>query len=296
MFDPNNNKSDCEAYLSNHLGCPVEIINAEQLPKSTREPPWRLVVKAGGVRCSYILQIGSALLEYEYRVLKAIENTSIPTPKAYGLDLSGEFIGETCFFRDFIEGQPITEPILAGEHWAEKLYLDAVLTLQAIEEDELGMMAQDLKREPIELVLESAYEYLVGKSISLVDKVYQVLKENKPGTPAVRFSNGDLWLDNFIVRGQELAAVIDFQNACFSDPIYEFLLSFFIKPELQGRGIERKFCERHGVDPDVLHWYHGLEYFDTLRWVLLTGEGFEQHTPQSLEQDMRNWLEDGAKL
>ena len=71
---------------------------------------------------------------------------------------------------------------------------------------------------------------------------------------------------------------------------YEFLLSFFASPELQGRGIEERYCRRVGHDPAILLWYHGLEYFDTWRWVLLTGQGFAHHTAESLEASLNQWL------
>ena len=46
-----------------------------------------------------------------------------------------------------------------------------------------------------------------------------------------------------------------------------------------------------GFDPVVLPWYHGLEFFDSWRWVRLTGEPYEQHTDESLEADLGRWLE-----
>ena len=126
-----------------------------------------------------------------------------------------------------------------------------------------------------------------------VHLLYRRLKEDMPPLPAPRFSNGDLWLDNLIVRERELAGVIDFENAGFSDPIYEFLLSFFVRPELRGRGIEERYCQRMGLDPALLPWYHGLEFFDSWRWVRVTGEPYEQHTDQSLQADLARWLGSG---
>ena len=70
------------------------------------------------------------------------------------------------------------------------------------------------------------------------------------------------------------------------------MLSFFVAPELQGRGIEERYCQQMGYEPSILHWYHGLEYFDTWRWVLKTGESFVHHTAESLENDLQNWLGD----
>jgi hypothetical protein len=89
-----------------------------------------------------------------------------------------------------------------------------------------------------------------------------------------------------------LAGVIDFPGAMFSDSVYEFLLSFFITPELQGRGIEDRFCRQIGVDPAILDWYHGLEYFETWRWVLETDQAFVHHTVESVRADLRKWLDD----
>jgi hypothetical protein len=68
-------------------------------------------------------------------------------------------------------------------------------------------------------------------------------------------------------------------------------LSFFVSPGLQGRGIEERYCQRIGYDPAILQWYHGLEYLDTWRWVLLTGKGFVHHTAASLEADLEKWLD-----
>ena len=100
-----------------------------------------------------------------------------------------------------------------------------------------------------------------------------------------------LWLENFIARDKKLAGVIDFRGAAFSDPVFELLRSFFAEPGLQGRGIEARYCQRIGINPAVLHWYHGLEFLDTWRWVSLSGKGFVHHTAESLEKDIKNWLQ-----
>ncbi len=201
-------------------------------------------------------------------------------------------MGVTCFFSDFVEGQTLLGPMLAGEVWAEELYISTVCKLQAVTEDQLGDLALGLERETAEDVLEDAYATLKSKSLPLADAAYQELKRRMPKLPPVRFSNGDLWLENFIVQDRKLAGVIDFPGAGFSDPIFEFLLSFFASPKLQGRGIEARFCRQIGVDPTILDWYHGLEYFDTWRWVLATGESFVHHTAESLELELQQWLDD----
>ena len=290
LIDPNENRKNIEKYLSKNLGYQVELVQVTKLTKGTREAPWKLVIEANGKDESYVLQLDQKSLDYEYQVLKVMERIPIPTPKAYGLELSGKEIGVPCYFSDFIEGKSLLEPMLAGEFWAEELYINTVSELQSVTEEELGSFAKTLIYETAEDVLEEAYSDLKTASRSLVDDAYRELKNTMLELPAVQFSNGDLWLENFIVKDRKLAGVIDFPNATFSDPIYEFLLTFFVAPELQGRGIEERYCRQMGYDPSALHWYHGLEYFDTWRWVLKTGEGFVHHTAESLETDLRNWL------
>jgi aminoglycoside phosphotransferase (APT) family kinase protein len=281
LFDPNEFPEQCASYMSRFLGCPVSFIRAEVLPQSTRLAPWRLDVQFNGIKRAYVLQLDTRGMEHEL----------VPTPRAFGLDMQGEALGVPCFFSEFIEGESLLGPMQAGETWAENLYLDTVCTLQSVTDDDLGKIAQELERITVENMLEKAYTSLKGRSLSLADAVYQKLKTEMPALPPVRFSNGDLWLDNFIVKDRKLAGVIDFQDAVFSDPIFEFLLSFFVSPELQGRGIEERFCQRIEVNPAVLHWYRGLEYFDVWPWLLKTGKTFVHHTLESVELNLKKWLE-----
>ena len=85
--------------------------------------------------------------------------------------------------------------------------------------------------------------------------------------------------------------------ACFfSDPVYEFLLSFFVSPELTGCGIEERFYRLVGVDPGVHHWYHGLEYFDVWSWLVKTGKTFVHHTAANVERNLKDWLGNNGYL
>jgi hypothetical protein len=126
MFDPNEHVKECEQYLSRFLGYPVGLIRAKMLAQSSRQAPWRLDVLANGVEFAYVLQLDERGMEHEYRILKALESIAFPTPRVYGLDMPGEILGVPCFISDFIEGESLLRPMLAGETWAETLYLDSV--------------------------------------------------------------------------------------------------------------------------------------------------------------------------
>jgi len=289
--DLNECRERCEAYLGRTLEASVSLVRTERLAKSTREAPWRLDVKVSGVPRSYVLRLDSRGIEHEFQVLRAMESIAIPTPRVYGWDPEGRALGVPCFFSDFVVGESLLGPVVAGEAWAEELYIDTVAALQGITEEQLAGVVHRLDRVTAADVLEHSNLYFHSHPQPLADSVYRELKERTPELPDGRFSNGDLWLDNVIVRDGHLAGVIDFTNAGFSDPIYEFLLSFFVCPELQCRGIEERYCRRMGFDPGTLPWYHGLEFFEMWSWVLSAGEPFVHHTADSLRSDLEKWLD-----
>ena len=292
-LNPNEHRRQCEEYLSRELNSRVRFVHAEPLTKSTRDAPWRLDVEVDGVARSYVLRLDSRRGEHEYAVLRAMQSISVPTPRVYGWDPEGEALGVPCFISDFVEGESLLKPMLAGEPWAEALYTDTVCALQAVTRDLLSAVGHRFSDgETGTDFLETAYEYFKANPHPLADAAYRKLKDTMPTLPAARFSNGDLWLDNLIVRDQQLVGVIDFENAGFSDPIYEFLLSFFVSPELRGRGIEERYCQRMGFDPETLPWYHSLEYFDTWHWVMATGHPFVYHTADSLAAALERWLDE----
>jgi aminoglycoside phosphotransferase (APT) family kinase protein len=292
-FNPNEHRAACDAYLSHALNTQVRLVHAELLTKSTRAAPWRLDVEMSGGLRRYVLRLNARRGKHEYAVLRAMEAVTIPTPKVYGWDPEGEALGVPCFLCDFVEGESLLGPMMAGEPWAEALYLDTVCALQAITREQVAAIADRLTREETAVsFLEAAHKYFVTDPHPLADAVYAKLRATRPKVPAVRFSNGDLWLDNVIVRDGKLAGVIDFENAGFSDPIYEFLLPFFVAPGLRDRGIEARYCARMGFDAGMLAWYRGLEYFDTWHWVAMTGEPFEHYTAENLQAALEKWLDE----
>jgi aminoglycoside phosphotransferase (APT) family kinase protein len=293
-FRPDDHRAQLEHYLGRCLGAAVRLTGARELAKSTRDAPWRLDVEVAGQARSYVLRLESRRIEHEYQVLRAVESLSIPAPRAFGWDPAGEALGIPCFFYDFVEGDSLLDSMLAGEPWADKLYIDTACTLQSITREQLGESAHLFgDGESAVDVLEDAYAHFQANPQTLADAAYARLKETLPELPELRFSNGDLWPDNLIVRDRSLAGIIDWALAGFSDPIFEFLLPFFLRPTLRERRVEERYCRRMGFDPGLLPWYHGLEFLDSWRWVRATGEPYEQHTDESLQADLERWLGDG---
>lgn len=280
-----------ERFLGEQLNQDVSDLSTASLGASSRETPWRIDFKSADVQQSVLLRYGSSCSKNEVTALRAMEHHDLPTPKVLAWDEWGEALGVPIFVSEFITGESLLVPMKAGKDWACDLYIDVVCRVQAIRADELpnGAAATLEIAESAADVLEDAYRMFSDKD-ALVESAYRTLVKTMPSLPDQQFSNGDLWPDNLLVHGQKLVGIIDWQHAGFSDPLFEFLLPFFLVPELRDRGIEERFCERKGIDPKVLGWYHGLEFFDSLRWVQKTGKPYEMHTADTLCADLEQWI------
>ena len=284
-----------ERVLSAALDAPVRPTGAVALEKSSREAPWRIDAEVAGTPAVFLLRHGEGCSPNEVVALRAMSEHPIPTPRVLFWDETGTALGTPVFVSEWIDGEPLLPAMRAGEPWAIDLYLDTVCALQAITADDLpsGSAEQLGPGETIRDVVEAAFARFPEPG-PLHEATYRRLMERHPGTPDPAFGNGDLWPENLIVVDRELVGVVDWQHAGWSDPIFEFLLPFFLVPELRGRGIEEGYCERMGYDPAVLAWYRGVEVFDSLAWVLKTGEPYEMHTAESLTGDLERWLEGPA--
>lgn len=195
-FNPNQHRARCEQYLSRCLGRTVRLIRAVMLEKSTRDAPWRLEAGVEGTPRSCVLRLASRQIEHEYEALRAMEPLPVPTPGAYGWDPEGVALGVACLFYDLVDGESLLGPMLAGEAWAEALYIDTACALQSITLELLPSVAQRFGAgETAADVLEDAYSYFKPNSHPLADTACARLQEAMPPLPGTRFSNGDLWPD-----------------------------------------------------------------------------------------------------
>ena len=278
-----------ERWLTESLGAPTTLLEVVELGESSRETPWRLDLDSHAAE-RVVFRFGDGCSANEATALRVMESQSLPAPRLLAWDPSGDALGVPLFLSEYIDGEPLLGALEDGDEWAESLYIETACALQTIRPSDLPLEAEHLTvREGAAEVLEDAYAGFVEPD-ELIHAAYRRLLETRPDLPEIHFSNGDLWPENLLVRHRRLVAVIDWQHAGFSDPIFEFLLPFFLVPELRGRGIEERYCERMGFDAGMLSWYHGMEFFDSLRWVLKVGKPYEMHTAESLRRDLRHWL------
>jgi aminoglycoside phosphotransferase (APT) family kinase protein len=291
-FQSSFQKDTLQAYVSRSLGKALRLVSAEQFAVSTRSAPWHIVAASDSGTSDFVLRLGKNIGQREVSVMQALAHIpEIPTPCVFGWEPDGRTFGVPCFLCDFIDGESLLRPLLEGEEWAADLYLRAALQLNAITREQLSRLGCSLPASISAMEeLEDAYQFFQSHPSVLVDEVYEQLVKQIPYFHEACFSNGDLWLDNLLVKDKQLVGVIDFEQAGFSDPVHEFLLPFFNEPRLRGRGIEERYCVALGLDPTCLRWYHGLEYYHALHYVEKSGEAFNQYSSDRLRTELELWL------
>ncbi len=275
--------------LGPSLGGVPRVVSTSALGESSRETPWRLDMETGSGSASCVLRYGESVSRNEAVALGAMADHPIPTPKVLLWDEAGEMLGTPVFVSELIDGEPLLPAMIRHEQWAIDLYIDTALALQSVTPDDLPPGTQLEGGETIDEVIETALGRFVNPG-SLAKAAYDRLVATRPTVPDPAFSNGDLWPENILVKDRELAGVIDWQHAGWTDPIFEFLLPFFLVPELRDLGVEERFARAKGVDPAILDWYHGVEFFDSLSIVTKLGRPYEIHTEESLTHDLETWF------
>jgi len=288
-------EADLSRVLSNILQQKIRAMQVTALGSSSRETPWRVDLETGKGAEAVLLRLGRSCDANEVVALEAMKNHPLPTPEVLCWDPEGAQLGTPLFVSTFIEGVPLLDAMKTNNPWADQMYIDTACAVQSVSEEDLPPgRAQKLNGSESAIeVLEGAY-CAFEKPNALAEAAYLKLKQEQPEFPANHFSNGDLWPENLLLQDQQLVGIIDWQHAGFGDPIYEFLLPFFLVPKLRSRGTEEAYCRRMGFDPAMLHWYRGLEFFDSLRWVLKTGKPYGIHTAESLGVDLEKWIRDSS--
>ena len=105
------------------------------------------------------------------------------------------------------------------------------------------------------------------------------------------FGNGDLSPLNFIVVDEKLSGIIDFEFTGFCDSMFAFMSPLRWYSALRNRGLEARYCDRKGYDPDIVPWYWALVSFSS--WLAMLedpGAELEGCTANSCRQDVQVWL------
>jgi aminoglycoside phosphotransferase (APT) family kinase protein len=173
---------------------------------------------------------GAHAVEREYRVLKALEGTGVPVPKALLLCEDTGIVGTPFYLMERLEGRVFHDCSLAEATPAERtpLYFamaDAMARLHAVDPATIGLsdygkpgnyFARQIAR------WSRQYDESPSPRIPALDRVIAWLRENQPDDDGrVSIAHGDFRLGNMLFHPTEsrVVAILDWELSTLGHPL-----------------------------------------------------------------------------
>jgi aminoglycoside phosphotransferase (APT) family kinase protein len=180
----------------------------------------------------------------EYRVLKALNTTSVPTPRVLLACDDSSIIGAPFYLMERVEGIVVRNALpgyadaVAGRRAVSKALIDALVELHGADWRAIGLgdfgkpegyLERQLRRWSGQL------EKSRQRPLPDLDAVTNWLVEHMPVSGPATIVHGDYRLDNVMLAKDEarVVAIVDWEMATIGDPLADvgYLLSFWREPD-----------------------------------------------------------------
>ncbi|MGW6928683.1 phosphotransferase family protein [Lentzea sp. NPDC054927] len=230
----------------------------------------------------------------EFRVISALEATSVPVPHAHQLVEDTSVIGAPFYLMSEMPGVALRERSQAPWLNSEKAtvlsrkLVDVLADLHSVDPDSVGLgdfgrpegfLARQVKRWGKQL------DASRSRDLPGIDELRDKLADTVPDSPRVAIIHGDYRLDNALVTESPLriSAVLDWEMATLGDPLADLGLLYVY---WEGLGVDTaagsdpitggvtsmpgfltadqlvaRYTTRTGTDTSGLGWYIAFGYF-----------------------------------
>jgi aminoglycoside phosphotransferase (APT) family kinase protein len=216
---------------------------AERIGGGQSNPTWfvdwgarRLVLR--GKPAGPILP-GAHAIEREFRVLRALEGSAVPVPRALWLEEDATILGTPFYVMERLEGRVFADASLPGLDPAARraIYLDMARTLarlHAVDPDAVGLSGFGRPGSYFERQIARwgrQYAESPGPRVAALDRVMEWLSANLPRDDGdVAIAHGDFRLGNLMFHPVEprVIAVLDWELSTLGHPLAD--LGFCVMP------------------------------------------------------------------
>ena len=262
-----------ERFIEDQTGHTAQVYDLEHLPGGFSYGTWRLNARwhdrGERVEAPLILRIaprGGVLEPYdasiEFRILKALEDTDFPAPRAHWVDATGDVLGTSFYLMEFVEGdvplpwgETIPEPMRVEMH---QQFTDALALLHTLDWEGLGLdflgVPHD-RSDPAALELdrcEQTLERISLRPYPVLHELIAYLRAERPRSPRLSLVHDDYRMGNFIWRDGKIQAFIDWERAFIGDPMADIAFSRLplagwcgVRDEMSSR-----YAARSGIEVD----------------------------------------------
>jgi len=289
-------QDDLARFIAAETGAPAEVTDLARIPGGFSYETWRLRARwtdAGGRHDQPLVMRraprGGVLEPYdaskEFRVLRALESTPVPAPRALWVEPTGALLGTSFYLMELVEGAiplPWDESLPADERAAmHAAFVDALADLHGVDwaaRDLAFLGVPDDPSDPAALELARCRELLARVALRpypLLEEVIAWLEARRPRCPRLTLVHDDYRMGNFVWRDGRIAAVLDWERAFIGDPMAD--VAFSRIESLAGwcrvdGAMAARYTQRSGiaVDEERVAFYGVLEQLKALL-VALTG-------------------------
>lgn len=190
-----------------------------------RKPPGALLPSAHAV-------------DREYRIIRALEHSGVPVPRAHALCTDDNVIGSMFFVMEYLEGRMYPDTKMPGASAAERAGIydainDAAARLHQVDYRRLGLadygkpgnfFARQIDR------FTRQYRAAETEKIEAMDRLIDALPHCIPSTEETAIFHGDFKMDNMIFDPAQprVLAVLDWELSTLGDPRADFAYTSMI--------------------------------------------------------------------
>src|SRR5579862_646938 len=177
-------------------------------------------------------------VEREYRIIKALQSTDVPVPRAHLLCEDAGIIGTAFFVMDYVEGRVMRDPMMPDSSPAERAACydsmnDVLARLHKVDFRAVGL--GDYGRPQAYVARQLArwtkqYEASKIDEIPEMDHLIDWLNRNIPTADETTIAHGDYRMENLIFHPTEprVVAVLDWELSTLGHPLSD--LAWAMRP------------------------------------------------------------------
>jgi aminoglycoside phosphotransferase (APT) family kinase protein len=182
------------------------------------------------VPCIMLMQAGAGQLESdlttEFRVIEALNDTDVPSPRALWLDADGGALGSPTVIMERVTGVTdilaLRAPEPAGRNRAIALeFADAAAKLHTADIQGLGFLGNPTRETAASQQIalwETQFLKHRMEPHPAIAFAFQWLKTHAPVAERISLVHGDYRLGNFLFEGERITALLDWEMAHLGDP------------------------------------------------------------------------------
>ena len=274
--DPNTiNPLAIEAWMTTHVAGFSGPVTVRRFMGGQSNPTYRL----GTPSHDYVLRRkpmgellpGAHRVDREFRVLKALENSTVPIPKAYAYCDDLAVIGSAFYVMDCVAGRIFWDQLMPEvDDAARASSFDSmngtIAALHSIDPKAIGLdtfghsenyLVRQIRR------WSSQYETYGGERVAAMEEIIDWLPQHMPPDGAPRIVHGDYKIDNIVFHAVEsrVTGVLDWELATIGDPLADFsyhAMAWYLEPDLF-RGFAGALSRAPGI-PAVADYVAAYEH------------------------------------